>query len=33
MTLIFHRHFHVFQIWLNVCSQGGNRHRDKLRDV
>lgn len=27
------RHFFLFQIWPNACSQGGNRHSDKLRDV
>ena len=27
------RHYYLFQIWPNACSQGGNRHSDKLRDV
>jgi hypothetical protein len=27
------RHYYLFQIWPNSCSQGGNRHSDKLRDV
>jgi len=27
------RHYYVYQIWPNACSQGGNRHSDKLRDV
>jgi len=27
------RHYYVFQIWPNACSQGGTRNSDKLRDV
>jgi hypothetical protein len=27
------RHYYLFQIYPNACSQGGNRHSDKLRDV
>ncbi len=27
------RNYYIFQIWPNACSQGGNRHSDKLRDV
>ena len=27
------RHCHLFQIWPNACSQGGNRFSDRLRDV
>ncbi|MEI7899748.1 MAG: DUF2341 domain-containing protein [bacterium] len=27
------RHYYLFQIFPNACSQGGNRHSDKLRDV
>ena len=27
------QHYYLFQIWPNACSQGGNRHSDKLRDV
>ncbi|MEI6676313.1 MAG: DUF2341 domain-containing protein [Verrucomicrobiota bacterium] len=27
------RHYYLFQIWPNACSQGGNRHSDLLRDV
>ena len=26
-------HYYVFQIFPNACSQGGNRHSDKLREV
>ncbi len=27
------RHYYLFQIWPNACSQGGTRNSDKLRDV
>ncbi len=27
------RNYYLYQIWPNACSQGGNRHSDKLRDV
>jgi hypothetical protein len=27
------QHYYLYQIWPNACSQGGNRHSDKLRDV
>ena len=27
------RNYYVYQIYPNACSQGGNRHSDKLRDV
>ena len=27
------RHYYLFQIYPNACSQGGNRHSDKLREV
>ena len=27
------RHYYLFQIWPNACSQGGTRHSDMLRDV
>jgi len=27
------RHYYLYQIWPNSCSQGGTRHSDKLRDV
>ncbi len=27
------RHYYIFQIWPNACSQGGTRNSDKLRDV
>ncbi|MEI8374257.1 MAG: DUF2341 domain-containing protein [Planctomycetota bacterium] len=27
------RHYYVFQIWPNACSQGGTRNSDMLRDV
>ena len=27
------KHYYLYQIWPNSCSQGGTRHSDKLRDV
>jgi hypothetical protein len=27
------KRYYLYQIWPNSCSQGGNRHSDKLRDV
>jgi hypothetical protein len=27
------RHYYLYQIWPNACSQGGTRHSDKLREV
>jgi len=27
------RHYYIYQIWPNACSQGGTRQSDKLRDV
>ena len=27
------RHYYLYQIWPNACSQGGTRNSDKLRDV
>ncbi|MEI6603967.1 MAG: DUF2341 domain-containing protein [Verrucomicrobiota bacterium] len=27
------RHYYIYQIWPNACSQGGTRNSDKLRDV
>jgi len=27
------RHYYLFQIWPNACSQGGTRNSDKLRDI
>ena len=27
------KHYYLYQIWPNACSQGGNRQSDKLRDV